>query len=741
MPTFAPHSPARVMDGGSLPETPTLQFKPTRKQVSRACDWCRAKRIKCDNGRPCRACLQKGADCTHKGTDEPRTLPQALREIEKLQRRVKDLEFELEGYRSNRVSIPTPAPTSSKSSPDSWRRTGQDSSSSSPPDSPNYQWEGIQVATARSDQTSYYGPSSGVYFVSRIGSYLSTMFGVLCADRSIQPRGASRNVAIASANESNERDNDAALAGDGLSPMNRTQEEYFLNLFWEWSHCFLPVVDETWLRAHYASLWETGSAYRKNSPLVDIILALCLQHGYTFMSRDTSNASGQNDATIAGRWYYRRSQSLLTADLESPTIISVQCHIFTVIYLCAASFANMCHVVLAQAIRTAHILGLHLEPSSDLPRGERELRKRIWWVLYTSELKSAAKLGRPTMIQPSQFTVSFPSDDIETASYNGATLGSYDLDVTWLTYTIQHEKLVLSMHEVTEATYPKFGEVSSRHANGSLYQDPQGLESCAEVLASKLPSLRAWIAQLPPGMKTLRRNGGEPFSTDRSPLVIEDLAPVWLQRQRVCLELMYHTFTLNLCRPFISFTSHTTTYAPISERHAMTAVNHAIAYTLITHQVTTETDLFSGWSEYFMWQWNAAITIIGFILANPIHPSNPKARQALELAIAIFDGYGVNFPVAASAAKIMRALLGKADLLAERLRTGVALSCDANKCLDDGQGGGGEDELGWLDSSQQNDPNYFSQFMDWALSVDSFNSFEKFFDASNPADPWAFGQQ
>jgi hypothetical protein len=64
------------VEGGVRASSPV---RPTRKQVSRACDWCRARRIKCDNGRPCKACRARDVDCTHRGGDEPRTLPQALR--------------------------------------------------------------------------------------------------------------------------------------------------------------------------------------------------------------------------------------------------------------------------------------------------------------------------------------------------------------------------------------------------------------------------------------------------------------------------------------------------------------------------------------------------------------------------------------------------------------------------------------------------------------------------------------
>jgi hypothetical protein len=58
---------------------PSSPVRPARKQVSRACDWCRARRIRCDNGKPCKACRAREMECTHRGGDEPRTLPQALR--------------------------------------------------------------------------------------------------------------------------------------------------------------------------------------------------------------------------------------------------------------------------------------------------------------------------------------------------------------------------------------------------------------------------------------------------------------------------------------------------------------------------------------------------------------------------------------------------------------------------------------------------------------------------------------
>lgn len=101
-----------------------------------------------------------------------------------------------------------------------------------------------------------------------------------------------------------------------------------------------------------------------------------MQYGIAFIPRVGINVNAKadvvaNDATIAGRWFYRRCQKLLTAESESPSITTLQCHILSVIYLCNASFQNMAHSTLALAVRTAQILGLHLEPPEDIPRAQK----------------------------------------------------------------------------------------------------------------------------------------------------------------------------------------------------------------------------------------------------------------------------------------------------------------------------------------------------------------------------------
>ncbi|KAK7403167.1 hypothetical protein QQX98_011071 [Neonectria punicea] len=668
-------------------------------------------------------------DCNSRGkyNDEARTLPQALREIERLRSRVEELEAELEEAHRRQdpepvpedPNLPTPAISTPSTKDDQQVTTNPSSVNNNPTSSTQKtQWEGIYTATARSEQTSYYGPSSAFYFISRIGSFLSQTLQQSFHDQSMQPKGVNKTLVSPTSPDGTETTTNTRTEGTRPS-MSRTQEEYFLSLFWESHYVNTPIIDEGEFRKHYNSLWQNSRQYRKPSALVDIILAISMQYGWAFLLRDTPSTptrGGQyDDASIAGRLYYRWSQNLIAAELESPSLATLQCHLFSVVYLCCASFQNMAHTTLAVTIRTAQMLGLHLEPPETMPRRERELRKRIWWVAYTIEAKTCMKLGRPFSVQKSQITVSMPSDDVEAASLCDSSFGSYDKEVTWLTYSCQTQKFIAT--------------------TGSFYKDTLGLEACAQFLATQTPALEAWVQQVPEGSKLKRRGSGSPFSVDRSAVVFEASAPLWLQRNRICLELIYHTMYTNLYRPFINFTPSSRTYAPTAERHAAACANHAIAHTHIMHQVLKETDLMNGWQEFFLWQWNATVNLVGFVLAYPINPVTATARQAIEKAIEVFEVYGSNFAVAASATSVTRDLTEKADLLVSRLRSGIT----AGVCVGPGADAGldGPETAG--ENAEGIEPlegDGLTEFMDWALTVDSFNSFEDLFANANDSMEW-----
>lgn len=624
--------------------------------------------------------------------------------------------------------------------------------------------EGIYTTGVQSQQSQWYGLLSNFYYISRLRSDLTVALQQPQSDDNIQPNSASQIfVSPTSSKPSDSSLEETALSADlgaSGSYLTPTQEDYFLSLFWESYHCTFQILDEGEFREHYRSLWKTSSSTRKPSPLVDIILAICMQYGLAFLPREVSSSEPKtvvdgNDATIAGRWYYHRSQMLLNSQLESPSMMTLQCQILAVKYLCNASYQNMAYSGLATAIRTAHLLGVHLEPPVDMPREQRELRKRVWWTLYCMECKTCMKLDRPWSAPFSLISCQLPADDRQLALISGSNFASYGEDLTWLTYTMQMAKMMLAVRTIFVAFADKCGDIV---AGGSgIYKDPQTLEECAMFLESQIGLLRDFESQLPDGLKTKRKNAGLPFSTDRTMLDIELYAPLWLQRQRLMFELLYHNLALNLYRPFICFastfsadalpqtTSAFTNLTPVTGSHANSCIEHAMTITRMMHQILTGSEILSGMHEAFHFQWNATVSLIGFILAYPLSPLTPELRENINNAITVFETFGKHFAVGASAANVTRNLVAKADYLNERFHARLA-SLETSNTPDLLHSYLGSLSVDNMDLSQSPDFMDLMNFpisgtTDLGFSLDPFAGLEQFYSGTaNPADTWVLDQ-
>ncbi|KAI1805626.1 fungal-specific transcription factor domain-containing protein [Daldinia bambusicola] len=735
--------------GGTLvspsSESPNVSVRatsrPKRPQVARACDWCRVHRVKCDTNLPCRNCRNRGWQCSNKSSNESRTLANAYREIDRLKQQVIELEEQLK-EESNAASNASRSSSTKASSPVDlnyiWESTNTKKS-----------WDGIQTSTAHSSQKTWYGPSSLFYFISRVNNYLTAAFQQLHLEEQIQLNSVARSFPTPNcSNPSDDQElisqepNKGTASGEFLTP---TQEEYFLDLFWQSFHSSLLVLNELDFKKHYKSLWTTPGKPRKPSALVDIVIALCMQYGMAAIPRATKVTSDvdADDPTIAGRWYYRRCQSLLTSELESPTISTLQCQLLSVIYLCCASFQNMAHSTLALAVRTAQMLGLHFEPPETLPLAEREMRKRLYWSLYMAESKTGMKLGRPFSLSLSTTLCSLPSDDHDVAMIAGSDFAPLGENVTWLSYNLHNTKLILAARAVHTALYDKYSEVYNGEKGTIIYDDPEALERLADYLATIIKTMDTWAAAVPDALKTKRAGAGVALSTDHSPLVLERFAPLWLQRQRLLLELLYHHLSMNLYRPFIVFPSTSPTPSsppppptPVTQSHANSAVNHAMAITYIMHQILSETDILCGWLESFQWQWNAAVTMAGYLLAHPNSNVAGTVRQCAERAVAVFEIFGRSFAAANSAAAVMRDLTTKADFLASRTVDGQMQVPDH---VVEGGAGSIESSGPMMHTNEDHMIMQNVMAMDTAFSVDSSTGLDMFWSSmGNMPDEWGY---
>ena len=533
------------------------------------------------------------------------------------------------------------------------------------------QWQGIWTPAYPSRESFFFGPTSASYFIATLRSHITSSLQSSHSDFQIEPSRARDFLVNPSILRIRSTEEVSTLPEDyeeGECILSRAREEGFLSLFWQSYHCTIPIITEVDFREHYESLWTppVPSAGRKASPLVDIILALCMQYGMTFVPPNHGQQNfmaefDSEDSTVAGRTFYRRCQGLLSTMLETPTIMTLQCQIFSSVYLRNASFVNLSDDNVALGIRTAHILGLNQKSRSHASRAEKELHQRLWWVVYTMESNASMTTGRPSLVHMSQVSSALPADDHELALLSGPSFASSMKEITWLSYHVHHVRLILT----ARAIHVAFGNTCAQVLNVSGQEhfdgSAQNTEALAGFLVQNLETLRTWVRNIPDELKTERREGGKPYTTDRSAIQIDLEAPQWLQRQRLLLELTYHDFMMNLYRPFITFAKAPSASIPLANGHNISCLNHAITITNIILQILKSSDILNGWHEIYRLQWNAVLSTIGFIFANPVCPPTPTARKTINGAIEVFDILRNNFAVAGSAATVTRNLAAKTD--------------------------------------------------------------------------------
>lgn len=598
------------------------------------------------------------------------TLPQAFREIERLRSKIHELETELEA-RQERIEACKcqTAPSSQADGKPAWP------SSADAIQSPRPQqiWEGIYIRTTRSASRTWYGASSLFYFIGHMSSFLSLTDaqahspGQLLDSNSattLLDNSWTTTIDTAEYQWPHRADRASQQIDMEKCTLNSMQEEYFLDLYWHSYHTALfPIINEAEFKEYYRSLWSSCGSVRKPSALVDITLALCMQHGISRLpaAKQRSNSDNNSaDATVAGRWYYLRCQRLLAYELESPTISTLQCQLLCAVYLCCGTFQNMADGACSAAVRTAYALGIHQEPPTDIPKCEREMRKRLWWALFIFDSKFGMKLGRPFLVHQSNVSPGLPNHDLQAADCSGSNFASLGDNFTWLSYHVEMSKLLLTARAVYSAVFCESADAS----NSLALRDPSALESHARSTKPFMKMLEEWAEAVPSALLLRRKGLGRPLSTDVCELDVEEFAPLWLQRQRVTLELMFHNLCTNLYRPFISFGLAQTTC--LLRENARQCAMHAIALAKITRQMLSSTTILAGWHEAFQWQWNAAMTLVGFLLAYPQDIFAEDVREGIAVSIDVFDIFGKSFAVALSAANIIRQL---SDTISHLIRT------------------------------------------------------------------------
>jgi hypothetical protein len=143
--------------------------------------------------------------------------------------------------------------------------------------------------------------------------------------------------------------------------------------------------------------------------------------------------------------------------------------------------------------------------------------------------------------------------------------------------------------------------------------------------------------------------------------------PVWLQRQRILLELQYHNAYVLILRPFVSLcyalftdpsgeTPTVETEQSHVQRHILNAVHHASAIINIAFALSSRSDVLYGWPEVLQPLWNATLVIVTYVYANSLNPGALAASQSLARAESVFQCFSTTSAAARSAKDVVQSL-------------------------------------------------------------------------------------
>jgi hypothetical protein len=473
-------------------------------------------------------------------------------------------------------------------------------------------WKGVRVNGIQ------YGPSSLTYFTHRLSSFTKTDFETNLLPTPKLPAPSS------------------PLDCDRLQ---REQQDALLDLYWQGYHAIYPVLEEAVFRQHYDSLWS-GNAKRQACPLVDIVIALCILFGSSYTACDNVVVPGQ-----PGFDFYLQAQQALVDDLDSPSLQSAQCYFLSAIYLLALNKENSAYMMIRSAVAAAESLGLQFDDDGNETQDSEgstcaKTGSRLWRCLVTLDTQVSLHLGRPFAIsEPRLYERKHPeSDSIAQLAGPNFTL-SQSSGINWLRFQYERQGLFQVVREIQTEFAAVMEDVLLEIGQPDFYQHPSSREKCAKYLYEQLKRLKAWVEKLPGSLKTPRVQG-VPFSVDRSPLDLSQADPLWLQRQRLVLELDYHSLVIMLTRTFNSFLPTPALGSFNSDNHCITCVNSGIMVTNMLHQLSRDSGILAGCFQVFDWQRTATFALAGFSCGYPICPMSPTARKTLTLAARVFEMFG-----------------------------------------------------------------------------------------------------
>ncbi|KAI2637494.1 fungal-specific transcription factor domain-containing protein [Xylaria nigripes] len=373
-----------------------------RKRGRTACTRCKHRKQRCDDQWPsCSNCIKAGTECDKSAVSEDEPPAAYTRALEQ---RIALLESRLSEQGS-------PQGKEASQSPNSGIRTQSKN---------NVLAEAVELLAlgGNVEAPAYVGPSSGLNLALSLGDMVQgTVWNKalpLDADGSLlgstDVTGTSRGLRPISRKEMGTRTAEPPSDEHGTS---------LLNAYLNQPQTRYPFLDEREIWDLHASRMTLSTTPLKQLTKAERVGLFKLYMVYAIGAM-LIQLTERNISTPPENYYMTALQHLFTAQ-ESKTIQNVQSMLLLVLYHVRTSSYGIWYMI-GLAMRTCIDLGLHTKRHEiNMDHYTIQMRRRLFWSVYSLERTIAICLGRPLSIPDRQIDVDFP-EDFEDESWDDVNL-------------------------------------------------------------------------------------------------------------------------------------------------------------------------------------------------------------------------------------------------------------------------------------------------------------------------------
>ncbi|CAK7206415.1 Gypsy retrotransposon integrase-like protein 1 [Sporothrix eucalyptigena] len=569
-----------VTDGTHLPgtsDTPMPMPVHKRRRVTRACDECRRKKIKCDGKQPCTHCSVYSYECTYDKPSNRRRNP-APQYIEALESKLQRAETLLRKFMPD-VNLDDPnldpvvqqefqnrerarAQAAKQRHEEQMQQQQQQAADANQPQQQRQQQSGAEGGNAAGSdgeelmsmietigqldlteggEWNFHGVSSGAVFLRKMKENFHGLLGrdSLVPQLARPPRypGVFSLDSPRSAGSS-PFDSNSVAPYYNLPPKEHARTLCYFSL--NCATCLLRVVHvpsffESFDRLYEKAPENLGPDDHRSLSLLYSVLALGCMYNIS-EDADSSSPVHYKAALEEGLKYYTTARVLLQDITECRDLTSLQALLYMILFLQATSNLSGCYSFVGIALRAALRMGLHRNlPHVKLTPIELETRRRVFYVIRQMDTYVSALLGFPMSLRDEDIDQPLPTEiDDEYITKDGILQpppGTPSFYQACNAYT----KLMEILAKIIKCVYPV-----RRVAEGvaTIRETPR---TSYQISYSKIKDiereLHAWYEQLPAYWRP---------SPD---------GPIEVIRVRTLLRFAYAHAQMMMYRPFLQYVS------------------------------------------------------------------------------------------------------------------------------------------------------------------------------------------